>query len=120
MFINAFITTAIIVTSIIVGICNGSIETLSMFVSIGYICVFIISFYILVVIGFKENYWVFIKGFIPYFICFISLIVISLFMSDYDNIFISLTFKTFLCVIVWCICLFYTGGYKTLQLVLKR
>lgn len=120
MFKNAVATTVVIITAIIIGIVIGSIRTLAMSVSVGYMLVFFISYYMLVKKGFKENYFRFILLFVPNAILLFSLVGVSFFLPNIDNIALSFFVKTSISAVLFMCFLKITHKWQVIRQIIVR
>ena len=120
MFNNSIITASIIVSSIIIGIIIGSINSLAMSVSLGYMIVFFVSFYILVKIGFGMSYFHFLKRFAPNALMMSGILLTSLIIPTINNICLSLMTKVVACGILSIIFLRITHKDIVFREILKR
>ncbi len=120
MFRNSVVTTVIIISTIIAGIAMGSIRTLAMSVSFGYMIVFFISFYMLIRIGFKRDFSRFLYSFIPNILLLLVLIGLSILLPDIDNIIYSLIIKTSISSFIFFCFLKFTHKWDLIRDIIKR
>ena len=113
MFKSLCITTTMIIGFIVCGIFSQSIVTVSIFVTIAYVINFFITFYILIVKGFKLKYNGFIGTFRIEMFIFIILILESLIISiNIENVFISFGLKLLIMLATYVVLLLVTKQYK--------
>lgn len=96
LFVSGLISTLIIISSIVVGIVLGDLNMVALMVSIGYIIVFLESFYILFKLGFAVKFRNFINivyyDFINLILMFFYGYIITYFFV-FQSLFLSLVFK---------------------------
>lgn len=102
LFKTGIISGVFIIGFTFMGVGQGSIEAVSMAVSLGYLINFWIAYYFLIKKGFNMNYIIFAKSVLkPYVIYGLSIWMVSLIPICVTNIFISLIAKVFLVLMVY-------------------
>lgn len=121
MFKSTLFTTVLVVSSIIGGCILGDIVTVSICVSAAYVINFFLTYYIMVSIGFKKNFWMFLKYFWQELLFFIVMMGVTLMPSYVINRPISLILKSLTLTLVYFILLVISKQYiHLLSLIPKR
>lgn len=108
--LNSFITVFAIIYGIFVG---GNIEFLAICVTVAYILHFITAFYMLIRLGFKYQFIIFLKDIYKEFIVgFIVVIAVAVYAIEISNIFYSFIMKGIYISIVMLVALTVTGEWK--------
>lgn len=116
-----FVTTCIIVTSIIVGVLMGDINIVALSVTLGYIVNFFVSFYMMISVGMEESFLVFLKNYITDFIIFcVLMLAVLCFPFNIDNIFLCFVGKMTYLTVIYFLLLFITKQYLVFISVIKR
>ena len=120
MFKNALVTSTIIIIAIVMGIYLGSINTLAICVSVGYMVNYFVSFFVLVKFGFgKSPIRFFMKFFPNWFLVLVPFMVYFL-VSPFDSILYTFLFK--LAVVFFTFCLFVVlfGKTQVIHIISQR
>jgi PST family polysaccharide transporter len=121
MFITLLITTGMIVSMIIAGITTQSIIYISIFISSAYILNFFISYFVLIRIGLKENYFKFLVSFRHEVLIFIVLgMMIFIWPYNEANIFVGFLVKFIAMTCIYGIMLFITQQHNVFLEFVKR
>lgn len=120
LFFTGCLSSGIIISSILIGVCIGSIESTAFMVMIGYNIVFWTSYYLLITRGFNKHFSFFFKEIYKTYLIYILMIVIVLFINiELENIFISLIIKFFIVIGVYLILLLLTGQFKKVRKLIR-
>lgn len=117
LFITGCINTSVTILSIIFGIFIGkSIYSLALWVSISFILNFIVSFWLLIVYGFRKKFSKFLIQILPY-ICLgaIMTIVMLVYPFHIKNLFLSLLVKLCYITVIYILGLIAVGQYKFIR-----
>lgn len=110
LFKTGVVSGVFIIGFTLIGVWQGSIEGVSMAVSLGYMINFWIAYYYLVKKGFKMDYPVFVKSVIKPYVIYGSCIgLVSLITMEIENIFISLTAKVLVVLAIYVFLLLVFG-----------
>ncbi|UIK34915.1 lipopolysaccharide biosynthesis protein [Lactobacillus amylovorus] len=125
LFITGCINTSVTILSILFGVFVGkTIYSVALWVSISFILNFIVSFYLLIVFGFRFSFWNFLKELIPYIIIAIivavSTVIYSMLPISISINFISLVVKGVYITAVYLFALIVTKQFKFLYTSLFR
>jgi PST family polysaccharide transporter len=123
MMQSGILSTLVIIISIVVGLLLGDINSIALSVSLGYLIVFFIKFYLLINNGFNTNFVMFLRLFIidmvnAFLLYFISLNIIRL--ISFENLFVSLVYKVFIITFVYIMLLIFTKQYKYIYKFQKK
>lgn len=121
LFCSGTIDSLITVCGIALGILSGSVERVALYVSLAYLGHFVVSFYLLVKVGFHRRvasfYWE-LKGVV---LLLIALIVSgALYPIRVDGIFFGFLCKTVYFSIVYVIALYFTGQYRNIWNFIRK
>lgn len=122
MFILGLINTSVTVSSILVGIFSGkTIFSLAFWVSLSFICNFIISYYVLIKYSFKKRFSGFIYEIFPYIIVGI-VVFVSLYFYKFkiESNLISLFFKVMYVTIIYGISLIVSGQSREIVKIIFK
>lgn len=120
LFVAGCLSSCIIVSSILIGVCIGTIESTAFMVMIGYNIIFWTSYYLLITRGFNKNFSYFCKEiYKPYLVYILMLIIVFFINIELENMFISLTFKCLIVIGMYLILLLMTGQIKKLKHLIK-
>lgn len=119
LFITGCINTSVTVLSILFGVFIGkTIYSVALWVSISFVLNFIVSFYLLIVFGFRFSFWKFVQELAPYIVIAelvaIAIVVYPLFNINVKSMFISLIIKGIYVTIIYFISLVVTKQFKFL------
>lgn len=115
LFKSTVITTALIVSSIVVGVNIGSIISVSICVSSAYGINFLISFGVMMIGGFRKSFFQFVKQFGHELLFFFVLMMIAiLWPFSIENIIISFFVKIIIFLVTYGIMLTITNQHKVL------
>ena len=122
LFITSCINTGISIIAILVGVFIGkSIEVLSLCVAIAYLLHFFIAFFIMMKFGFDHKLRNFIKELSAYFVILIIMgISVLLYPFNINGVLISLLIKCIYLGLIYLICLFISGEYKSLRIIFRK
>lgn len=121
LFKSTVLTTALIVTSIIVGVNLGSIVSVSICVSVAYFFNFIVSFGIITAKGFRKSFLKFVKNFWQELIFFAILIMIAIIWTfNITNVVIGFFVKLVVYLAIYGLMLFLTRQHRVLIGFIKR
>lgn len=118
LFVTGCINTVVTVIAILIGIFIGKdIYALALCVSISFILNFLVSFYLLIVFGFKIKFRKFVKELIPYLIitafCVVMLGLYNLIpIGNNFSTFFVLIIKLFYVSLIYIVALFITRQFK--------
>lgn len=122
LFKTGLLSSALQVSSILIGVLLGDINSVALFITIGYNINFFITFFMLIKIGLGKSLVDFYKGFLPdifnFIITFGAIFVVSQFR--FDSLFISFSTKLVIGSLVYCTTLFFTKRYKILLMAFGR
>lgn len=125
LFITGCINTSITILSILFGVFGGkTIYSVALWVSISFILNFLVSFYLLIVFGFKFSFFNFLRELLPYIviamIIAVSVIVYSILPININLEFVSLLVKGIYITIVYFLALVVTKQFKFIYVSLFR
>jgi len=122
MFKNVLTNTTVITMCIVFGVLSESIHNLVMMVTLGYLLSFFITFYFLIVKGFKYSYFKFLKVLLPDTMILLLLIGVgSLWPLNSDSLLTSLIYKTLAMVSIFITLLLTTGRSKYItNIIIKK
>jgi len=125
MFRSGLVHVSISVLAIVIGVLLGNLNAFALCVSIGFIIKFFVECFFLIRKGFQKKLTVFLYGFIPdaviFVVLFIGLCFFSFFLDATDfSLLSSLVFKLSFAIIVYSICLIFTGQWKFLKGIVHR
>lgn len=114
LFINSCINTVITIIAILLGVFGGkTIDSLSAYIAVAYMCHFLTAFIMLIKIGFKYSLLNFVKDLIPEMVMLVIMIFgMSVYPFDIASLIVSLIVKCIYLGIIFCICLLITKRYK--------
>lgn len=121
MFRSTIITTILLVSSILLGFLGGSINTVALTISVGYILNFFITFIIMIKYCFNYRFIDFIKNFIPEGFIFAILFLIDFFWPlKSEMILLSFATKLIVYLLVYVVLLYITKQYKVILTLIKK
>ena len=118
MFLSGLGGAIITISSIVVGIILGSINSLALCYAVGFLLNFIQSQFFLALTCFKVRVWNLFKIFIPEFLIFCMMVIAMSFLPNIDNLFWSLVFKLLVGILVYIVMMTVTKNWKYLLVVL--
>lgn len=119
LFHSVIITSTIILSCIVLGIIMGSIEYVSIMVSVAYVLNYFITFYILIRYAFGYSYIGFLKPLKYDFSLFVALIVIISLLSNIENSWINLSVRLTIYIVYCVLYLLPSKRYLLIKSILK-
>lgn len=121
MFRSTIITTLLLVSSILLGFLGGSINTISITISVGYTLNFFVTFIIMIKYCFSYRFMDFMKNFVPEVIIFAMLFLVDVFWPlKFETIFLSFIVKLAVYLLVYGFLLLITKQHKVFLYLIKK
>lgn len=112
LFINGIISAVILVLSILIGVKLGTIESLALSYSIGFVLTFLECEFCLSYFCFNCSIWNLLEVYFPETIIFLTMMVGMYFVPSFENLLISTFVKFIICGMIYLIMLILTKEYK--------
>ena len=122
MFLTGIISSALIISAILIGIRFDNINAIAGFVTLAFIINVLISFYYLIKKGLGYSFRRFLYGFIPDFILFVIMFV-GLYITSkisFPHLFISAMIKGISAILLFGFGLLVTKQYKVVKQIIGR
>ena len=121
MFKSTIVTTLLIVSAIVLGFMGGSVISIAITVSVGYMLNFFVTFFVLSKICFEKSFISFLKQFLPELIIFGSLMVCANFCRlNFESVIVSFIIKLLVFLTVYVFMLVATKQYYVFTDLLNR
>ena len=119
LFHSVVITSIIILSCIVLGIIMGSIEHVSIMVSVAYVLNYFITFYILISHAFGYSFIGFLKPLKYDFSLFVALIVLISLLPNFENSWINLAARLIIYIIYCVLYLLPSKRYLQIKSIVK-
>lgn len=120
MFKSTFITSSLIISSIVLGCVIGNIVNVAICVSCAYFINFLLTYFILVKKGFRKSFKGFLGNLGHEVLFFCVMIGITFIPINIENLIFSFVVKTAMMTIMYTILLFVTGQHVVFYALLNR
>lgn len=117
---SGVVFTAVMAICILIGISNGNINFVALFVTIGFVIRFFTDYYYLFKVGFEYSVIKFYAIFVPDALILLALIFIASYFENFApaSLLLSLLYKFGICFFAYVILLLSSGQYKHILVLL--